>query len=148
MCHIRKLITKEENILKKYKAKTICRIMTQKPPAWICKVIVFLLERALVLSPPEGSYWLQISKSEMVNWVSRNSSGRSQALYFESTSVASVPWLCNITMTVAKAQDFWMYIKGKIRLLTEWLAQKFQSSILSTSFHFTAPIMPYHSQSR
>ena len=57
------------------------------------------------------SYLSQLSGSERVNWVSG----------FESTSVASVLWLCcDITIvTMVKAEDLWKYFRGKIRLVAE-----------------------------
>ena len=56
MCHLRKLITMEEYIFKKQKSKSVCQIRTQKPLAWICMVIISLLERALALSHGESSH--------------------------------------------------------------------------------------------
>jgi len=49
-----------------------------------------------------------------------NSAGKSQALCWESNSVALVLWLCcDITVTIVKAKDSWKYLKGKIRLVVE-----------------------------
>ena len=79
------------------------------------------LEKLLALSPSEISdFCCRYPDPRGSIEFPGNPSAKSQALCWESNSVALVLSLCcDITVTIVKAKDSWKYLKGKIRLVVE-----------------------------